>query len=1201
MTALHHAFVDWHEHVRRNRARLEALREEDAARAGSRPGRMAPRTLLSGAPSHSPGGAPSLRPGSARTSVDVRRGIAMGSQAAVVKLASFAGGRTRVGALLNYQSREGELQLEREDGRVVQGAAAVRALAEKWDDEGGRRKPSRDVLYFAIAPATERSEEEISAALAQALSGHKYAWRVAARDGAADIHVVASAASAEKDEKGKARRLYDNKKSINALQARLENAFHADVALEERGWAHGVDGAGRLLCRLTRDGAAPAVASSGQKLDTREANWEIANAWKRSLRSQEQRDVAHIIISAKPGTDREAFVQAARATLRREFAGHEYAFALHTDRQHLHLHAVVRVINANGERLHPDIADLRRWRATMAEEARERNILMEAASRFEQAHPPAYKLRDIKMLERGNAPEHVRRRVEAVQTNAIHVPTRPEGRERARQAVNDWRALSAAPPFEPEPPRPSDTFRLYRADPPGGHPHKQMLFTADYTSAQQIAAKQGGSTITYLDIPNAARSKLTPSREHPETLFVVPEELAARRRELRQISEAEILPFRQRVEMAQAGPERRLERTAASPTKPEPQREPSTSTEIADTGAASFEPPLTRGAVRKDGAGLSEAAAQDGQEYKARRQHIKALFAQVKDDTKAYESALERGETYDLGAYEARQRERLASLKDTATGKLLDPATPFIEALTAHLNELSEKTKSDREIDRRRLDAPGQPPKNLSRKPIQQEPTLANIDLMMRANKARFEALDGLEAALPDDLRDKFAALRDKLRTQSDEVIARARLQEASRPQMTGEAYDPPRARDVVGFTHKKLSVGGQEQVHYVHAGRYGAAGAVAFVDKGGNVVVHDWKNETSVLEAMKLSVEKWGTISITGNQQYKDLAIQIAVENGFEITNPELQDRIIKARERVASEKPPAQTAAIQTGDRVFPPGRDGNLTDAKPADSVPADPRSEKQRQIDRTERERSPEGMAMLRRIGELEKSAGRAAEIGDSSRHDTAAAAGLRRELYTFLEADPATYEAIKARIAADAKIRERLREDPRLMALDAAIANGPKPPAPTEVHNMAPPAKAVAERQLGLEIIRERVDTEARRETRQANAAQAIGETNPATGDAAHPYRSQPEARAAREAARSEDNNQNRPMPDNPAQSEAIRQAKFDQEKLLKDAAVQQRGDTQPNPLPAQQPETLREQILARARQAEREERERTRGEDYDEL
>uniref|UniRef100_UPI000B33BC59 relaxase/mobilization nuclease domain-containing protein n=1 Tax=Pseudomonas mediterranea TaxID=183795 RepID=UPI000B33BC59 len=63
------------------------------------------------------------------------------------------------------------------------------------------------------------------------------------------------------------------------------------------------------------------------------ANRQEARDWKRDLRSREQRDVAHIILSAKPGTDKDAFIDAARAMLATEFAGHNYAFALHEDRE----------------------------------------------------------------------------------------------------------------------------------------------------------------------------------------------------------------------------------------------------------------------------------------------------------------------------------------------------------------------------------------------------------------------------------------------------------------------------------------------------------------------------------------------------------------------------------------------------------------------------------------------------------------------------------------------------------------------------------------------------------------------------------------------------------------------------------------------------------------------------------------------------
>jgi len=44
------------------------------------------------------------------------------------------------------------------------------------------------------------------------------------------------------------------------------------------------------------------------------------------------------------------------------------------------------------------------------------------------------------MVERGIAPESVRRRVERVRTREIHRPTREEGRRRAAEAATEWKS-----------------------------------------------------------------------------------------------------------------------------------------------------------------------------------------------------------------------------------------------------------------------------------------------------------------------------------------------------------------------------------------------------------------------------------------------------------------------------------------------------------------------------------------------------------------------------------------------------------------------------------------------------------------------------------------------------------------------------------------------------------------------------------------
>ena len=292
MTDVHQAFRSWNLHCRLNREALDAEKEGDEAALAARTRRshaVKPSLLALGL------GASLGRSGAkagSRSPTAARRGLAAGSQAAVVKLASYAAGGVRLGALLKYQSREGDLPLERDDGSFIQGMSEVRELAAEWDVDGDRREPSKDVLYFVVTLSERPAGDDLDRAIGQALVGHKFAWRIQEQTDSTEIHVVVSAASAVRSAQGRAERLFANRKSLGALQAKLETAFQSDIGFEERGWGHGVDGAARLLCRLTRDGEAMASSSSGDPIDSHEANWVVANSWKRALRSREQRDAA---------------------------------------------------------------------------------------------------------------------------------------------------------------------------------------------------------------------------------------------------------------------------------------------------------------------------------------------------------------------------------------------------------------------------------------------------------------------------------------------------------------------------------------------------------------------------------------------------------------------------------------------------------------------------------------------------------------------------------------------------------------------------------------------------------------------------------------------------------------------------------------------------------------------------------------------
>ncbi|HEY8124402.1 MAG TPA: LPD7 domain-containing protein, partial [Methylocystis sp.] len=516
-------------------------------------------------------GAPAVSAATAasRSPLIAKANLAAGSQAAVVKIASFGSGATRAHALLSYQSDRGELTLERHDGLMITGQRPVADFAATWRAEDGRA-PSNDVLQFTMQFDGVLEAKQAQDALAEALRGHHYAWRLSQPDAHSRIDIVMTAASRERNAGGRLHRIYDNQRSIDGLRDRLEGAFSRDAEFTDPKWAHGVEGATTALARLTRGGEIEVFGPDGRVLKdeaerlarelpnrppraaSREANvsLEIAKSWRPHMRSSAPRDFAHVILSAKPGTDKEAFMDAARATLARAFAGHEYVFVMHTNREHIHVHAAVRLVRDDGKRLDPKIQDFSRWRDTLAAEARVRGIAMENVWRFDQAHAPAYKLKDVKMLARGIAPPSVRRRIERVKNREIHRPTREEGRRRAQDAARQWRNVAALSTHGAPPPAPG-AVRLYRLDSGGGRPG--ALFAADLATAAAYAKPGVVARIIYVDVPAARVTELKSSRTQPGKVFVVPRAISALSRPLDSAPSAAIAHFQHRAESALSG------------------------------------------------------------------------------------------------------------------------------------------------------------------------------------------------------------------------------------------------------------------------------------------------------------------------------------------------------------------------------------------------------------------------------------------------------------------------------------------------------------------------------------------------------------------------------------------------------------------------------------------------------------------------
>ncbi|MDE1994979.1 MAG: hypothetical protein KGI75_20925, partial [Rhizobiaceae bacterium] len=247
-----------------------------------------------------------------------RVALASGSQPAVVKLVSFAAGRARVSKLLTYQSRGGELAVENEAGVTSEGRDWIGQLADEWSEADGR-EPSKDVLRLSMTVDASRfaDNEAVGEALKTALAGHRIAWRSAETDAgeARAIELVVSAARRRQPGEEKAGRIYDNRKSLHALDDRLTAAFGPDTVVDVHGFAHGVEGVARYLGQLRKGGSHSVIVNrmdqssqpaADHVLEGERSVLDEAKDWKRDLRSQERRDVAHIVLSARPGTPKDA-------------------------------------------------------------------------------------------------------------------------------------------------------------------------------------------------------------------------------------------------------------------------------------------------------------------------------------------------------------------------------------------------------------------------------------------------------------------------------------------------------------------------------------------------------------------------------------------------------------------------------------------------------------------------------------------------------------------------------------------------------------------------------------------------------------------------------------------------------------------------------------------------------------------------------
>ncbi|QCM13801.1 conjugal transfer protein TraA (plasmid) [Agrobacterium tumefaciens] len=397
----------------------------------------------------------------AMRSMDVRlASVAKGSQPAVVKLASYGGG-ARVGSMLNYVSRGGELKVENENSETLRGREELARLRGDWDHLFQNRTESRDIGAFSVEVSVSggsNPHEQVRDVLSSGFGDRRYAYSVETRtDGSLKVEGYVVLRS------GQGERLTADAKAAAIVQERFDAsavAKEAPAAFSFTGYGNGVEyGAAKLRDLIAqrndvRDDQGRSIA------DDKAAGDLVQKEWRDELHSRKSRDVMHVIMSARAGTDAVAFEGAVRDFLAEQFAGHRYVFAMHDPesdpkeageggkRPHVHAHAIVTMRSESGDRIETTPATFRQWREVMAEKARDHGINMEMTDRREFATPPAFTRNQVRAVKHDGRTEHVgtsdpaQARYDAKRAGRRVVATSQRSRQYILKAQETWQKIA---------------------------------------------------------------------------------------------------------------------------------------------------------------------------------------------------------------------------------------------------------------------------------------------------------------------------------------------------------------------------------------------------------------------------------------------------------------------------------------------------------------------------------------------------------------------------------------------------------------------------------------------------------------------------------------------------------------------------------------------------------------------------------------
>jgi hypothetical protein len=218
--------------------------------------------------------------------------------------------------------------------------------------------------------------------------------------------------------------------------------------------------AGKHLDYVGRHGELELEGDDGQRLQGRIAK-ELLEDWDLDIDDvRRQADLAgangrnppkiihKLMFSMPPGTPPNIVLGAVRNFAREQFAlQHRYAFVLHTDEPHPHVHLVLKAVSEQGVRLNIKKATLRHWRSEFARHLRGLGVAANATERAVRGESRSARKDGIHRASLRGESSYMRTRVEAVAQELTGGGVRAETGKRTlletrSEIVRGWRGAA---------------------------------------------------------------------------------------------------------------------------------------------------------------------------------------------------------------------------------------------------------------------------------------------------------------------------------------------------------------------------------------------------------------------------------------------------------------------------------------------------------------------------------------------------------------------------------------------------------------------------------------------------------------------------------------------------------------------------------------------------------------------------------------